>query len=223
MASDVAQMGSARSELCVKQHTNTQIKEWVEADHKTSLKCMERRRNSHMEHFPNKFNGQGPPGPGKIGARQASTIVARQLEPVHLNPGPARRDRAKITQQTREKLNTRRKKKRMMMKRPTKMEAKIPIVTWNLQGVSAREQNRSRPKNIIAHFAKQKWEVTRMSEIRRDRMGVIWIGSGKETTAVIHSFKIGFILRGSALDEWVRKNQNKDFMERATSMENSIC
>ena len=34
-----------------------------------------------------------------------------------------------------------------------------------------------------------------MSEIRADRMGVIWIGSGKETTAVIHSFNSGFAVQ----------------------------
>ena len=36
----------------------------------TSQKCMERRRASHPEHLPNKHNGECPPGPGSIGARQ---------------------------------------------------------------------------------------------------------------------------------------------------------
>ena len=39
-------------------------------------------------------------------------------------------------------------------------------------------------------------------------MGVIWMGSGEETTAVIDSPECGIILRGSALDQWERNPKN---------------
>ena len=81
VASDVAQVGSARLSLCVKQHTNTLQKEWgrgrMYIPHNPQ-KCMERRRASYPEHLHNKNNGEGPPGPGSIGKTYSNQLPGRR-------------------------------------------------------------------------------------------------------------------------------------------------
>ena len=78
------------------------------------------------------------------------------------------------------------------------MKAKIQVVLCNLQGIPLREPNRARLKSTVVFIAKQGWEITIISEIRADRMTVIWMGSREETTEVMHSPKCGIILRGLA-------------------------
>ena len=58
-----------------------------------------------------------------------------------------------------------------------------------------------------------------ISEIRTDRMGIMWMTSKEDTTTVIHSVKSGVLLRVSALDEWTRRSQKLDFKERTTGIQ----
>ena len=54
------------------------------------------------------------------------------------------------------------------MKREKKMNSKIQIVTWNLQGSFMREQCRARLKSMYGFIAKQGREMTMISEISAD-------------------------------------------------------
>ena len=213
---------AAHSSACASNITQTPWKRNVEKSerttHTTSQECMERQRTSHPAQLPNKHTGEGPPGPVNAGRRRQTSLVEKQLETIHPNPGPTRRGKTKRSTQGKVERNKRRMAKRRGRRRATEKPI-VPIVTWNLQGISMRERNRARLKNTIGYIAKQGWEITMLSEIRADRMGVIWMGAGEETTAVIHSLRCGVILRGSALDEWNRGKQQMDFRERAVSIQ----
>ena len=104
-------------------------------------------------------------------------------------------------------------------KKQKRVNAEITVATWNQQGVSVRQQNRARLKNVIDYITRQGWEITLVSERRADKTGVIWLGKGRQATAVVHSLKSGIILRGTALDQWVRGKQKMDFKERSTRMQ----
>ena len=167
---------------------------------------------------PTNILARAPPGPVNAGRRRQTSLVEKQLETIHPNPGPTRRGKTKRSTQGKAERNKRRMAKRRGRRKATKKPI-VPIVTWNLQGISMRERNRARLKNTIGYITKQGWEITMLSEIRADRMGVIWMGAGEETTAVIHSLRCGVILRGSARDEWNRGKQQMDFRERAVSIQ----
>ena len=118
----------------------------------------------------------------------------KQLETIHPNPGPRRRGKTER--------NERRRKKRLEKReKQSPTTTRERIMTWNLQGISLRENNRKRLKRTIGYIRKRKWEITVISEVRTEKPGVVWLGKDEETTAVIHSQKFGIILRGSALNE----------------------
>ena len=149
--------------------------------------------------------------------RHCGQLVKRQLETINPNPGPTRRGKTERTSERKAERNERRKEKRQEKReKPSPTVTNKRIATWNLQGISLRENNRSRLKRTIGYIRKQKWEITLISEVRADGPGVIWLGKDDETTAVIHSQKTGIILRGSALNEWIEGNQPMEFKPRAT-------
>ena len=67
-----------------------------------------------------------------------------------------------------------------------------------------REKNRAR---LIESIQKNVWEITIIPEIRSDKQGVIWMGKGEKSVAIIHFLKTAIVFWGSALDQWIRGNQ----------------
>ena len=151
--------------------------------------------------------------------RHCERLARKQLETIHPNPGPTRRGKMERTPDRKAERNERRKKKRLEKREklsPTKTTTRKRIVTWNLQGVSLRENNWKRQKRTIGFIRKREWEITLISQVRAEGPRVIWLGKDEETVAVIHSQKCGIILRGSAPNEWVEGNQPMEFKLRAT-------
>ena len=60
------------------------------------------------------------------------------------------------------------------------------IVTWNLQGISTRDQNRSRLRRAVEHARLQKWKAVMISKIRSGQEGIIWLGDKPNQAVVIH-------------------------------------
>ena len=63
------------------------------------------------------------------------------------------------------------------------------IVTWNLQGISTRDQNRSGLRKAVEHARQQNWKAVMISEIRSDQEGIISLGDIPNQAVVINSQK----------------------------------
>ena len=50
------------------------------------------------------------------------------------------------------------------------------IVTWNVQGMSVRENNRMRMRRVSDKIVSEGWEVACLTEIRAESEGVVWLG-----------------------------------------------
>ena len=90
------------------------------------------------------------------------------------------------------------------------------VVTWNLQRVSFREQNRGRLRNVAEWVDQRGWEVVLVTELFGE--GVIWMGENEHRTALVHGRKAGVLLRGTALLRWIEEGQQKWIYERVTSV-----
>ena len=108
--------------------------------------------SSRPAHLLKQIAGKGPLWPGKqgttfaLGARQSGALIKIRLRTVHPNPGPGRR-RGRRGQRTEEEKRVRnerrREKKRLRRARGEEPEGQfLKVVTWNLQGMSMREQYR---------------------------------------------------------------------------------
>ena len=194
----------------------------------------ERLWSSRPEHLLKQIVGEGPLGPGKRGssatveARHARSLVEMRLRTVHPNPGPGRRRgrRGGRTEEEKKVRNERRKMRRRARRGPRANEGArgnggdedLTVVTWNLQGMSMREQYRRKLREVIGCMERRRWEVLLMSEIRAEEEGVVWLGANENLTAVVHSRRTGIILRGRTLDKWIEEGQNKWFEPRATTV-----
>ena len=92
-------------------------------------------------------------------------------------------------------------------------------MTWNLQGISTRDQNRSLLRIAVEHARQQKWKAVMISEIRSEQEGIIWLGDKPNQAVVIHSQKCGVLLLGDLLEEWIASGQQKSFSERVTAVQ----
>lgn len=150
-------------------------------------------------------------------------LVMVRLRTVHPNPGPGvrRGRRGGRTEEEKRRRNYRRREKRRIRRGQTEGEEQkdeMVVTTWNMQGMSMREQYRRKLREVIGCMKRRRWEVLLMSEIRAEEDGVLWLGENEDLTAVIHSRRAGIILRGGALEEWMAGGQKKWFEERVTSV-----
>ena len=91
-------------------------------------------------------------------------------------------------------------------------------MTWNVQGMSVRENNRNRMRRVVDRIAREGWEVACLTELRADGEGVVWMGEDECKVAVVHGRKSGVLLRGGALEAWIREGQSKWVSERVTAV-----
>ena len=94
----------------------------------------------------------------------------------------------------------------------------MTVVTWNLQRVSLREQNRGRLRRVAEWVEKRGWEVVLVTELFGEGEGVIWIGENEHRTALVHGRKAWVLLRGTALLRWIEEGQQKWIYERVTAV-----
>ena len=92
------------------------------------------------------------------------------------------------------------------------------VVTWNLQNVSMREENRRRLRRVCERIEKEGWEIVLVQEISAVGNGVVWLGEGENRIAVIHSLRAGVILRGSSLARWIREGQQVWYYDRVVAV-----
>ncbi|MEL7302028.1 MAG: endonuclease/exonuclease/phosphatase family protein, partial [Pseudomonadota bacterium] len=92
------------------------------------------------------------------------------------------------------------------------------IVTWNLQKVSLREENRRRLRRVCERIEREGWEIVLVQELSAVGKGVIWLGEGENRVAILHSVKAGIILRGSSLDRWIREGQHVWYYNRVVAI-----
>ena len=92
----------------------------------------------------------------------------------------------------------------------------MTVVTWNLQRVSLREQNRGRLRRVAEWVEQRGWEVALVTE--HFGAGEIWMGENEHRTALVHGRKAGVFLRGIALLRWIEEGQQKWIYERVTAV-----
>ena len=84
--------------------------------------------------------------------------------------------------------------------------------------VSLREQNRFRLRRVAEWVEQRGWEVVLVTELFREREGVIWMEENEHRTALVHGRKAGVLLRGTALLRWIEERQQKWIYERVMAV-----
>ena len=148
--------------------------------------------------------------------------MATRLRTIHPNPGPVKRrgirGKNKTDAKRKDRLARRYLKRKKKRSHTTRQTNDITIVTWNVQGVSLRENNRNRLRCILDYVEKQGWEVVLLTEIKSEDEGVLWFGEGKDMIALVHSHKTGIVLRGSLLQCWIDGQERQHHSERTTTV-----
>ena len=92
------------------------------------------------------------------------------------------------------------------------------IVTWNVQGMSVRANNRDRMRRVADKIVREGWEVVCLTEIRAESEGVVWLGEDEHRVVMIHGKRSGVMLRGEAMEKWVDEGQKRWMYERVTAI-----
>ena len=161
----------------------------------------------------------------------AAFIEARLVTSVHPNPGPNRRGRRSTRETGRGERNVRRGERRRARRVELARERRRrvvnsrggrgiggEVVTWNVQGMSVRGNNRDRMRRIVDRIIREGWEIVCLTEITAEREGVVWLGEEEFRVVFVHGMKSGVLLRGEALESWVRGGQCKWMGERVTAV-----
>ena len=53
-------------------------------------------------------------------------------------------------------------------------------MTWNVQGLSLRENNRERLLRVLERVRLNDWEIVCLTELRAESSGVLWLGEGDD-------------------------------------------
>ena len=147
---------------------------------------------------------------------------------IHPHPGPygvneRRNDRRRMRRREWRRMKAEQKENEQRNKREAE-EAKekdwkeCKLVTWNVQRMTMRENNRNRLRRVCVRAERAQWEVVLLSEVLAEECGVVWLGDDDKKCAVIHSRKSAVLLRGRALRTWVNEGQQKWFGERVTAV-----
>ena len=161
----------------------------------------------------------------------AAFIEARLVTSVHPNPGPIGRGRRSTRETVRGERNVRRGERRRARRVELARERRRrvvnsrggrgeggEVVTWNVQGMSVRGNNRDRMRRIVDRIIREGWEIVCLTEITAEREGVVWLGEEEFRVVFVHGMKSGVLLRGEALESWVRGGQSKWMGERVTAV-----
>ena len=174
----------------------------------------ERRSPRQAEHLLKQSRGRSPselPNPQRD-RRHVGCAVALQLLTVEKNPGPVRRGwRRNKSEEKKERRRMRRAEGRRRKRKTQKPGSRktTEVVTWNVQGLSLRENNRRRLRRTLAYIERRKWDITLLTEIRAESRGILWFGEEESETAVIHSEKTAVVLRGEELE---RREAEKEML-----------
>ena len=157
--------------------------------------------------------------------RHVGSVVEKKLQTIEPNPGPMRRGwrRRNKTEEKMERKRLRRREKRRDRHREegeviSAGDDIVRIVTWNVQGLSLRENNRRRLRRVLAMIENKKWEVVLLSELRAGSKGVLWFGEEGREMVVVHSERTAVVLRGKMMERWRAERQRRSYSERTTTV-----
>ena len=181
-----------------------------------------------------KQKGEGPSGFRNtvvflgLSLRGTAALIEAQLATsVHPNPGPgARRGGRGRGEENRDRRRERRYDRRRERARERRREVgstngstnESVIVTWNVQGMSVRENNRARMRKVAEKIVREGWEIVCLTEIRAECEGVVWLGEDECRVVLIHGKRSGVMLRGIAMEKWVEEGQRKWLNERVSAV-----
>ena len=94
----------------------------------------------------------------------------------------------------------------------------MEVVTWNVQRVSLREQNRRRLRRIVEYEEGKRWEVVLLTDLYGEDEGVIGLGEGVHRVELVHGKKARVLLRGALLLRWIEEGQQKWLYERVAAV-----
>ena len=150
--------------------------------------------------------------------RSRSGEIKIRLQTIHPNPGPGGRDKTDEGRRARRGRRYKKREEKRRLKPKLRGDNYINIITWNVQRMSLGTANKRKLKMVANYVSQNKWEVVLLTEVRVERKGVIWLGEGKDITAVIHSEKAGVLLRGDLLSKWTAGGQQKKQEERSVAV-----
>lgn len=91
-------------------------------------------------------------------------------------------------------------------------------MTWNVQRLSLRENNRRRLRRVVEYVERREWETVCLTELKAEDEGVVWLGEDEGRVTVVHSRRAGVLLRGRALDKWIEEGQTMWLEDRVTAV-----
>ena len=164
--------------------------------------------------------------------RHVDAVVRKQLQTIEPNPGPGMRRGWRRRNKTEEKMEQRRLRRREKRRERHRDEGEdgddgdgrpsgediVEIVTWNVQGLSLRENNRRRLRRVLTLIEKKKWEIVLLSELRAGSKGILWFGEEGREMAVVHSERTAVVLRGKMMERWRAERQRRSYSERTTTV-----
>ena len=161
-----------------------------------------------------------------VSLRQRMAEVSARLHTVHPNPGPqirrGRRGRGEGRNERRlRNIRRRESRNRRRVERENRNRREggfRQIITWNLQRLSLRENNRNRLRRVLGYIEEKGWEIILITELSAEGEGIIWLGEEDRQVAVVHSKRVGIILRGEALRLWIGEGQKRWFEERVVAV-----
>ena len=185
-------------------------------------------------HLSNQNNGIRTPGtresvaPRVLSLRHRSVLAAARLvHDVEPNPGPSARGRRSRGEVRGNRRRERRRNRRRQARGPgpggravklVRGGCERVVVTWNVQGLSLRENNRARLLRVLERVRLNEWEIVCLTELRAVSSGVLWLGEGDDGVAIVHSQRVAVVLRGEALRLWRDEGQQKWMNERVVAV-----
>ena len=194
--------------------------------------AMETNGVSHPGKLPKHIGGEGPPGDrircvAVLSMRHRIACVKGDLVGIETNPGPSARnirrsERRRMRRRVHRLLRNARRGVDVNDRGRENVNGRVKervIVTWNVQSMSMNENNRSKLRRVCERAGREGWEVVLLSEVKAVEDGVVWLGEGENRVAIVHSRRAGVLLRGGALNAWVREGQRMWFAKRVVTVE----
>ena len=124
----------------------------------------------------------------------------------------------KMKEDNKRKRDKRNKERMNIMRREAEEKTEVPILTWNVQRMSVRANNRKRLREQTKYCIRRKHHIVLLNEITAEDSGVFWLGEGRHSAAIIHSRKSAIMLCGIWKMRWVEDGGKKWTGDRVTAV-----
>ena len=80
------------------------------------------------------------------------------------------------------------------------------IVTWNVRGMSVRENNGEQTRRVVGKVVHEGWEIVCLTKFRAENARVVWLGFDECRVVLVHGKRSGVLLKESAMKSgWKRE------------------